>query len=44
METKDQKNLEEQFAQFVLDNEDMINVRGGDNDEGYMRMNIPPQY
>lgn len=43
METKDQNALEAKFAQFILENEDMINVRGGGNDEDpYFRQNVPP--
>ena len=43
METKDQNALEERFAQFILESEDMINVRGGDNDEDpYFRQSVPP--
>ncbi len=43
METKDQNALEAKFAQFILESEDMINVRGGGNDEDpYFRQNVPP--
>lgn len=43
METKDQNALEEKFAQFILESEDMINVRGGGNDDDpYFRQNVPP--